>query len=238
MLADQLFQAGRLEEAVRALGAELRDNPGNAQRRTFLFELLCFSGDYERAGKQLDILAQAGPSAEMGALLYRSALHAERLRKGMFETKTYPVSPVKGSMKGTLNGKPFESIADADPRIGARLEVFAAGDYLWIPFEYVTRVQMNPPRRLRDLLWSPGMLRTGPGFEVRDLGEVLLPVLTPLSSAHPDDSVRLGRTTVWEDAGEGEAIPVGQKMLIVDGEEVPFLEIRDLEIEAVQTAAS
>ena len=118
MLADQLFQAGQIEEAVRALGAELRDSPGNAQRRTFLFELLCFAGEYERAGKQLDVLAQSSPAAELGALLYRSALHAEQIRKGMFERKDYPVSPAKGSVRGTLNGKPFESITDADPRIG------------------------------------------------------------------------------------------------------------------------
>ena len=97
---------------------------------------------------------------------------------------------------------------------------------------------MNPPRRLRDLLWAPAMLQTGPGFESRDLGEVLLPVLSPLSSAHSDDNVRLGRTTVWENPGDGNPLPIGQKMLIVDGEEWPILEIRNLEIEAAQTAAS
>jgi len=44
-----------------ALLAELRDNPTDARRRTFLFELLCFAGEYERADKQLEVLAQAGP---------------------------------------------------------------------------------------------------------------------------------------------------------------------------------
>ncbi len=42
MKAQELFQAGKLDEAVQALGAELRDNPADARRRTFLFELLCF----------------------------------------------------------------------------------------------------------------------------------------------------------------------------------------------------
>jgi len=70
MNATELYRAGRLQEAVQALGAELRDNPADAKRRTFLFELLTFSGEYGRALKQLDILAQQGPQAEMGTLVY------------------------------------------------------------------------------------------------------------------------------------------------------------------------
>src|ERR1017187_9565088 len=70
MTAGQLFQAGKLDQAVQALGVELRDNPGDVQRRTFLFELLCFAGAYDRAEKQLDVLAQGGKDAQLGALLY------------------------------------------------------------------------------------------------------------------------------------------------------------------------
>ncbi len=72
--AKQLFQAGRLQEAVQALSAELRNHPEDSKRRTFLFELLCFSGEYDRAEKQLDLLAEGGPNSEMGAFVYRSAL--------------------------------------------------------------------------------------------------------------------------------------------------------------------
>ena len=65
-----------------------------------------------------------------------------------------------------------------------------------------------------------------------ELGEVLTPALAPLSWQHADDAVRLGRATVWEEDEEGNQIPVGQKMLLVDGEEVPYLEVRKLEIRA------
>jgi type VI secretion system protein ImpE len=81
----ELYRAGRLEEAIDALGAAVRDNPTDAQRRTFLFELLCFAGNYDRAEKQLDALARNGQDAEMGALVYRGALHADRIRQSMFE---------------------------------------------------------------------------------------------------------------------------------------------------------
>lgn len=236
MNAEQLLKAGQLEEAVRVLGTELRNSPNDARRRTFLFELLCFSGDFDRAGKQLDVLAQLSPAAEMGTLLYRSALLAEQVRNRVFENREYFDSPATTSLTGTLNGRRFESISDADSRIGARLEVFAGGDYLWIPFQQIESIQMSAPRRLRDLLWAPAMIRTGSGPDNMKSLEVLLPVLAHSSSKNPDNAVRLGRATIWEETPEGEAIPIGQKMLIVDGEEIPFLEIRNLEIDAVQTA--
>src|SRR6516225_3573105 len=93
MTAGPLFHAGKLDQAVQALGAELRDNPGDVQRRTFLFELLCFSGAYDRAEKQLDVLAQTGSKdASLGALLYAGALHAERTRADLFRKKEYPAA--------------------------------------------------------------------------------------------------------------------------------------------------
>jgi type VI secretion system protein ImpE len=235
--ANQLFQAGRLKEAVQALNEDVRNHPEDTKRRTFLFELLCFSGEYDRAEKQLDLLAEAGPNSEAGALLYRSALHAERTRQDLFQRKEYPkpgggASAGAESTHGTLNGKPFQTIADADPRIGPRLEVFAGGNYLWINFEHLASIQIQPPRRLRDLLWTPAVVRAGPALKSTELGEVLLPVLSPFAWQHSDEAVRLGRMTVWEEDESGAAVPVGQKMLLVDGEEFPLLEIRKLEFDS------
>jgi len=238
MKAQELFKAGKLDEAVQALGAELRENPADAQRRTFLFELLCFAGEYQRAEKQLDVLASDGRAAELGALLYRAALHAERIRQSIFERRDYPPSaPGSDAVpSGTLNGKPFESIEDADPRVGPKLEVFAAGDYLWIPFQHISSIVLEAPKRLRDLLWIPAIVRTGPSFKERELGEVLLPVVCPLSWKHSDDQVRLGRATEWQEDETKNVVPVGQKMFLVDDEEIPILEIRNLEFAAAQAA--
>jgi len=235
MTAGQLFQAGKLDQAVQALSAELRDNPADAQRRTFLFELLCFAGAYDRAEKHLDILAQGGKDAQLGALLYQGALSAERTRSDLFRKREYPLtSAPPAPLSGTLNGKPFSSFADADPRIGPRLEIFAAGQYMWLPMAHIASIEMEAPKRLRDLLWSPALVRTGPGFKGLELGEVLLPVLTPLSFLHGDDAVRLGRMTVWQEIEDGEVAPAGQKMFLADDEEIPILELRRLEFAAPQ----
>jgi type VI secretion system protein ImpE len=236
MTATDLFQAGRLDEAVLALGVELRRDPTDSKRRTFLFELLCFGGDYDRAEKQLDILADSSHEAAMGSLLYRSALQAERTRRRMFETGDFPLGAAP-SVSGQVDDRQCESIEDADPRLGARLEVYAAGAYLWIPFQHISSVEIQPPKRLRDLLWIPALLHTSPAFKGRELGEVLLPVLTPLAWKHPDAQVRLGRQTQWQESTDGAAIPAGQKMFLADEEECPILEVRRLQFSAPPAAA-
>ncbi len=232
MTPKELLAAGKLNEAVQALMGELRDNPTDVRRRTFLFELLAYTGDYERAEKHLKILSEAGTQTELGVLLYRGVLAAERARQDTFQNRDYAqmgaLPPV--SFSGTLNGQPFESLSDADARIGARLETYSAGTYLWIPFAHIASIEIEAPRRLRDLLWIPAKVRTGPAFQGMELGEVLVPVLSPLSFKHEDDEVRLGRMTVWEEDENGEEVPYGQKMLAVDGEESPLLEVRKIEI--------
>ena len=38
---------------------------------------------------------------------------------------------------------------------------------------------MEAPKRLRDLLWVPALVRTGPELKDTELGEVLMPALCP-----------------------------------------------------------
>ncbi|MCU0635801.1 MAG: virulence protein SciE type [Gemmatimonadaceae bacterium] len=227
MNARELFDAGQLGAAIEALSADLRNAPTDTARRTFLFELLCFAGLYDRAEKHLDLLADGGQQAAMGALLYRSALHAARARRTLFASGGWPGGTVP-DVQGTLNGRPFTSLRDADPRIGARLELFAAGQYTWIPFAQVELVRVPAPSRLRDLLWAPGQVKTAPDFQGLELGEVLLPVLGPFTEDDEDDAVRLGRASAWVRDEAGTEFPVGQKLWLVDGEEMPLLDVREL----------
>lgn len=229
MTARELLNAGKVREAESALSAALRQNPNDVAHRTFLFELLCFSGQYDRAEKQLGVLAQGGKETEMGAVLYYSALHAEKMRHSMFEKQEFPKAAAAPSPAGTLNGKPFQSIADADPEVGGRLEVYAAGAYLWIPFQHIASVNIEPPKKLRDTLWTPAYVLTGASFQGTDIGQVIIPAIYPFSWKSDDQSVWLGRSTEWVADDEGHDFPIGQKTFIVDGEEVPLLEIRSLE---------
>jgi len=236
--AELLIREGKLDDAVVSLSAHLRDNPSDTRNRTTLFELLCFAGEYERAAKQLAVIGEGNQDTQMAALLYRGALHAEGIRRQMFESETYPgpLGESASQLKGSVNGRDFTELTDSDPRIGPRLEVFGAGDYMWIPFRQIESIEMQAPKRLRDLLWIPARLTTAPGFLQRDLGEVLLPALVPLTFQHPDGAVRLGQVTEWCKDEAGHERPYGQKMLLVDGEEIPILEVRRLQIQVDATA--
>ena len=101
---------------------------------------------------------------------------------------------------------------------------------MWVQFEHIASINIQPPQKLRDTLWTPAFIKTGPKFKGQDMGEVLLPAIYPFSFTYPDESVWLGRQTLWAE-DEGQSYPLGQKILLVDGEEVPFLEIRSIEFD-------
>jgi len=227
--AKELLDVNKVREAESALNAHLRQNPADSAERTFLFELLCLSGQYDRAEKQLEVLAQGKRETEMGAELYYSALHAEKARHEAFRKQDFPLRVETRSCPGRVNGQAFQTITDSDPEIGSRLEVYAAGAYLWIPFEHIASVDIKPPRRLRDILWAPALIVPRPAFPGAHAGEVLLPAIYPFSWKSDDESIWLGRTTAWVADDEGHEFPVGQKTLTIDGEPVPLLEIRSLE---------
>ncbi len=77
--AAELFQAGRLGEAISAAVEEVKDQPGDLSRRTLLFSLLCFGGDLERARKQLDVIGNQVALSEAPA--YVNVLAAETSRR-------------------------------------------------------------------------------------------------------------------------------------------------------------
>jgi type VI secretion system protein ImpE len=100
----------------------------------------------------------------------------------------------------------------------------------------VASLEMSAPQRLRDTLWAPALVQTAPSFKGMDLGEMLIPAIYPFSWRHPDEAVWLGRMTDWVADNEGREYPSGQKILLVDGEEFPFLEVRSLEFRHAASA--
>lgn len=242
MSASDLLKQARLGEAIDEVSAALRQDPMDRQARTFLFELLCFAGDFDRANKHLDMVAHDSKETKTGGLLYHAALQAERTRQDLFEgnlenaPRPSGASAASSDVKGTFNGRAFDSIEDADPRIGAQLEVIAGLDYMWVPFEHIESIDMLAPRRLRDLYWAPANLKTGPAFRGQNLGEVLLPALTPQTFRHPDDAVKLGRMSVWERDEDGVEAPYGLKLLLLDGVETALLDLRELRIAGARAA--
>lgn len=235
--AKELFKAGKVRETIGMLTEYLREHPADMGQRTFLFELLCFAGEFTRAEKQLAVLADGNPDRETGAVVYYAALHAEKTRHELFAKQDFP-SDSPSCPTGELNGRPFTDLRDANPAIGPRMEVFAAGSYVWLPFQHIASIQMGAPQRLRDTFWTPALVQAAPSFRGMDLGEVLIPAIYPFSWEQSDEQVWLGRVTEWFADEEGREFPAGQKMLLVDGEEFPFLELRSLTFHHAKNATN
>lgn len=215
-----------MADAAAAAARQLRDEPDNARVRTFYFELLCFRGDWPRARKQLDILA-ADPARQQSAMYYQRILDAEAQRQEMFQSPELCHAWLQpaGPCSGDIDGVGFDSIEDADPRIGPRLELLTAGGYLLMPFAEISAVEFEPPARLRDLLWRKAHIKSSAARGSLDVGEVLVPALAPLSFLHPSEAAQLGRVTLTE-----SGLPAGQKLMLAGEAEVPVLSITSLRL--------
>lgn len=85
MGAKELFDAGNLTEAIKQLTEDVKASPRDLRSRIFLFELLCFAAEFQRAERQLDAIAQTSGevNVEMGVLVYRQLLEAESARRAV-----------------------------------------------------------------------------------------------------------------------------------------------------------
>ncbi|MDG4562600.1 MAG: type VI secretion system accessory protein TagJ [Candidatus Competibacter sp.] len=134
---------------------------------------------------------------------------------------------------GTLDGQPFEWLADADPRLGPMLEAIINGRYYWVPWQRIRTLALERPSDLRDYVWMPA------GFTWANGGEAvgLIPSRYPGSQASADPQVQLGRKTEWLEQESGIYLGIGQRMLATDQNEYPLLDIRRIDL-AVPEAAS
>src|SRR5262249_42959942 len=64
-------------EALADLQQRVRSTPGDAKLRTFLFQLLAVTGQWDRALAQLDMAGQLDPGALPVVQMYRDAIQAE-----------------------------------------------------------------------------------------------------------------------------------------------------------------
>ena len=78
MNANDLFHDGQLQPAIDAQLQAVRENPGDPNRRLFLFELAAFAGDLDRARKQIDLLKFDQPELEAAVQMYRGCLEIGR----------------------------------------------------------------------------------------------------------------------------------------------------------------
>jgi type VI secretion system protein ImpE len=262
--AKELLDAGQLSAAIEQLNQEVRSSPSDSRLRTFLFELLCFAGDYERAQRQLDVIGHQSAASEVGVQVYRNILTAEHSRRRLFSDGLRPdflfdpptymhlhldaINRLRETRQAEAEALVKQS-EDARPSLKGNLEGqpftdFRDADDLLGPFLEMI-VHSNyvwfPFEQIRHLTISPPKrlrdLLWLPGTlesHYGAVGDVFLPVLYAGSSQHGDDRVKLGRMTAWNALREGLVLAIGQRLFLIDGAERPLLEVRDVIFEAIE----
>lgn len=90
MNATDFFQVGQIDQAVNAAIADVKEKPGDANRRWFLCEMLCFTGDLTRVDKHLDAIFAMDAAALPGVSLFRQLVRAESARQQFFAEGKLP----------------------------------------------------------------------------------------------------------------------------------------------------
>ncbi|MEW6209052.1 MAG: type VI secretion system accessory protein TagJ [Acidobacteriota bacterium] len=257
--AKELLDAADLQGAIDCVTSEVKANPLDMQRRTLLFELLCFAGEFDRAERQLEVIGSQSAQSQIGVQVYRNNIEAERRRKKLFADGLEPhflipppayVDLLMSATNRVREGNTKEARALLDrveEESPARRGLFNGRQFQhlrdWNDFtspvlELFVRSDYAwlPFEQIRRIeISAPRHLRdlmwTPARIEARDgtIGEVYIPALYANSDQHANDLVRLGRMTDWKSLDEDLFIPQGLRVFMVDDEYKSLLEARSIE---------
>ncbi len=135
---------------------------------------------------------------------------------------------------GSIDGQPFEWIADADMRLGPVCEAIINGRYYWVPFARLTRIDLDPPADLRDVVWMPAHFQFANGGETVGV----IPTRYPGSERATDSRIALARRTVWHEEAPDVFSGLGQRILTTDAGEHALMDVRSIRIGAEEPDAS
>lgn len=259
MSAAEHLQAGDLDAALEVLQTEIRSQPADAKLRTFLFQLLAINGDWNRARRQLDVLADMDPATLPMVHTYREALACEALRSEVFSGQKKPLvfgepdSWIASQIEllaindDALRADAVDAILEDAPAASGSIngEIFTWISDADVRLGPVLEAVINnkyywlPFSRLSKLvIEEPVDLRDAvwmPAyFTFANEGESvgLIPTRYAGSEAAEDTAVRLARQTQWREIGEFKYEGLGQRVLATDTGDFPLMETREIIINA------
>jgi type VI secretion system protein ImpE len=254
----ELIKAGRLPEARKHLVEEVKSSPSDLGKRTLLFQVLSFYGEWAKADKHLEAMASQDAKRETGIQIYRNLVLAEKKRTEVIKREArpsfFPYTPSYleayltaweklEEKKAREAEKIFNRIDKSRPLISGTLngkefvgfeDTDAFLSFFLEAFIYERYVWI-PFESIRELqISSPKTLLDLLWIEAHvttwdGLGiNCHLPVLYPESFLHEDDRVKLGRMTDWIPLGGPFSKGVGQHIYQVGDEEIAVLELKEV----------
>ncbi|HYP28093.1 MAG TPA: type VI secretion system accessory protein TagJ [Blastocatellia bacterium] len=260
--ARELLETGNLQGAIDQVTSEVKAAPTDMHKRTFLFELLCFAGEFDRAERQLDVIGHQSAKSEIGVMVYRNNLNAERDRRRLFSDGLQPhflseppsyvdlhLDAINRLREGNLDEARavLDRAEEERPALTGRingdqfLDFRDYNDLTGPVLEVIMAGEYTwlPFEQIRQVSIEPprqlrDLIWIAARIEATDgtLGEVFIPVLYAGSGEHANDQVRLGRMTDWKQMSEDLYIPAGLRLFLVDNEDRPMLGVRSIEFDA------
>jgi type VI secretion system protein ImpE len=265
MTTAELIKAGKLSEARQQLVQEVKTAPADLGKRTTLCQVLCFSGEWDKAERHLDTIGTQDPKRETGVQVYRNLIRAERERLEVLALRRRPAFLTDPPPWLDAHWAALEKIAAGTPEEAETLfnqageqRSTVSGTVNQTPFAGI----LNTDSRLSNVIeafvheryiWMPfASIREmiiSPPKTLMDLLWVsanitawsgltvncYLPVLYAASSSHENERVRLGQMTDWQALGGPFAKGVGQQVFQIGETDMALLEIRELLIEVPKT---
>ena len=256
MQADELYKAMRLREAIDTQILAVREAPTDHAKRLFLFELLCFIGDLDRARRQIEAIEFRDQDLDLAVMTYRKLLDSEQARRDLFARGVSPGFFGEPPEHLLLRLEAINRLRENNPAAASELLVRANEA---IP-SFGGQLNNHPFESLRDgddlfagvlevmahgrYFWvgldQVRLVTMNPPQFPRDLlfipahlelqdeqGDIFLPALYPGSHEHTDEQVKLGRMTDWKELEGGAILGVGMHTYLRDDDPIGLLEWRE-----------
>lgn len=257
----KLLDAGDLTGAIDSVLTFVRNNPTNIPARIYLFELSCFSGDWDRAEKQLDVIGHQDADAMIGSMIYRQNFKAERDRARYFSDGLQPgiLAPPPPYVEELIQANNriregniaaaravLDRIEEERPAFKARVNGVEYSDFrdyndaTMCIFEVIFKDQYVwlPMEQIQKIeFFKPKSLRDLCWVQAQvelvegTNGEMFLPSIYSGSWKSDNDQIRLGRMTDWRDLGDDLFAGEGLKLFWMDGKDRSILDIETIEFE-------
>ena len=255
--AEQALHDGDPQRAMKLLQDTIRSRPADPKLRTFLFQLLCVQGAWDRALNQLAVVGELDAATLPMVQTYRETIQCERLRDEVFQGRKVPL----------LFGEPEPWVAmliealvrdgrgDADDARRLRDQAFDAapacpGTADEQPFEWIADADMRLGPVLEAVIngryyWVPlprlAAVTFEPPADLRDTvwtaaqltfangGESVAFVPTRYAGTDLADApLALARRTEWREPLPGFHVGAGQRMFATDAADLPLREVRSI----------
>lgn len=250
------LKAGNLGQTLQLLQQAVRQQPADAAKRVFLFQLLAVMGQWDRALTQLGVVAELDADAMPMVHAYREAIRCERWREQAFAGAR---APLLFGMPEPWMAQLIDALrldAAGDTAAAARLRAMAmasapavAGSIDDVPFAWLADAdpRLGPMLELisnGNYYWLPmrhiARLQFEAPADLRDKvwmpamlqlnngGELVgfVPSRYPGTAASADDDLLLARRTDWVAHGADAQVGLGQRLLATDAADYALLDAR------------